>query len=215
MHRVRLMGELERLLLDTIKAIAATIDARDGYTHRHSERVAALTAQLARELGTERRRAGNGGALGAAARRRARSPSPIRSSTSPASLTPEEFAEMQKHPLHGARILGNIQSATVKAVLPGVQYHHEKWDGTGYPEGLKGETIPFLGRLLGVADFYDALTSARAYRGAMPPQQAVDLIVQSSGHHFDPSIVGAALRLFERGELLADIRSSVIVRLEE
>ena len=62
----------------------------------------------------------------------------------PGRLTPEEFAEMQKHPVHGAQILGNIQSATVKAVLPGVQYHHEKWDGTGYPEGLKarGDPVP-------------------------------------------------------------------------
>ena len=81
---------------------------------------------------------------------------------------------MQKHPAPRRADPRNIQSATVKAVLPGVQYHHEKWDGSGYPEGLTGENIPFLGRLLGVADFYDALTSARAYRGAMPAEEAVD-----------------------------------------
>lgn len=120
---------------------------------------------------------------------------------------------MQKHPVHGAQILGNIQSATVKAVLPGVQYHHERWDGTGYPEGLKGEAIPFLGRLLGVADFYDALTSARAYRGAMPADEAIRMIADGSGKHFDPAVAAAALRLFDKGELNVDAMPSEILRV--
>jgi putative nucleotidyltransferase with HDIG domain len=200
MHRVRLMGELERLLLDTIKAIAATIDARDGYTHRHSERVAALTAQLARELGLsddERETA----ELAALLHDVGKIAVPDSILNKPGSLTADEYREMQRHPLHGAQILGNIQSATVKAVLPGVQYHHEKWDGTGYPEGLKADAIPFLGRLLGVADFFDALTSARAYRAAIPAIDAMKLIEDGAGTHFDPVVAAAALRLFERGEL--------------
>ena len=89
-----------------------------------------------------------------------------------------------------------------------MQYHHEKWDGTGYPEGLQGEAIPFLGRLLGVADFYDALTSARAYRGAMPAGEAIKLVESGSGTHFDPAIAAAALRLFERGALNVDAMPS-------
>jgi HD-GYP domain-containing protein (c-di-GMP phosphodiesterase class II) len=112
--------------------------------------------------------------------------------------------------MHGAQILGNIQSATVKAVLPGVQYHHEKWDGTGYPEGLKGEAIPFLGRLLGVADFYDALTSARAYRGAMSSEEAIALVTKGSGTHFDPSVATALIRIYERGDLSLDAMPSEI-----
>jgi putative nucleotidyltransferase with HDIG domain len=203
MHRVRLMGELERLLLDTIKAITATIDARDGYTHRHSERVAALTVQLAQELGlsdADRDTA----ELSALLHDVGKIAVPDSILNKPGRLTPEEYAEMQKHPVHGARILENIESATVKAVLPGVQYHHEKWDGSGYPEGLKGEAIPFLGRLLGVADFYDALTSARAYRSAMPPDEAMGLIEKGAGSHFDPAVAGALMRLFERGELTID-----------
>lgn len=209
LHRVRLMKELENLLLDTIKAIAATIDARDGYTHRHSERVAALVAQLARELRVpdDVRETAE---LSALLHDVGKIAVPDSILNKPGKLTPEEFAEMQKHPLHGARILGNIQSATVKAVLPGVQYHHEKWDGTGYPEGLKGEAIPFLGRLLGVADFYDALTSARAYRPAMTSVQAVDLVRQGAGKHFDPSIAEALVRIFERGELNVDEMPSQI-----
>jgi HD-GYP domain-containing protein (c-di-GMP phosphodiesterase class II) len=219
MHRVRLVGELERLLLDTIKAIAATIDARDGYTHRHSERVAAFTAQLAVELGlseSERQTA----ELSALLHDVGKIAVPDSILNKPGRLTPEEFAEMQKHPVHGAQILGNIQSATVKAVLPGVQYHHEKWDGTGYPEGLKAEAIPFLGRLLGVADFYDALTSARAYRGAMPANEAIKLIQDGAGKHFDPAVAAAALRLFDRGELNVEampsqIQKVVPARIEE
>jgi putative nucleotidyltransferase with HDIG domain len=209
MHRVRLMGELERLLLDTIKAIAATIDARDGYTHRHSERVAALTSQLSKELGlsdAERETA----ELSALLHDVGKIAVPDSILNKPGKLTPEEFAEMQKHPVHGARILGNIQSATVKAVLPGVQYHHEKWDGTGYPEGLKAEAIPFLGRLLGVADFYDALTSTRSYRGAMSAEDAMALIVKGSGTHFDPLVAGALIRIFDRGELHLDSMPSEI-----
>jgi putative nucleotidyltransferase with HDIG domain len=209
MHRVRLMGDLERLLLDTIKAIAATIDARDGYTHRHSERVAALTAKLAREMGLsqpERETA----ELSALLHDVGKIAVPDSILNKPGKLTPEEYAEMQKHPVHGARILENIQSATVKAVLPGVQYHHERWDGGGYPEGLKGEAIPFLGRLLGVADFYDALTSARAYRGAMPTAEAVRLIEQGAGTHFDPAVAGALVRLYQRGELNLDAMPSQI-----
>ncbi|HEX9365936.1 MAG TPA: HD domain-containing phosphohydrolase [Vicinamibacterales bacterium] len=212
MHRVRLLGELERLLLDTIKAIAATIDARDGYTHRHSERVAALTAQLALELGlsdADRQTA----ELSALLHDVGKIAVPDSILNKPGKLTPEEFAEMKKHPAHGAQILGNIQSATVKAVLPGVKYHHEKWDGTGYPEGLKAEGIPFLGRLLGVADFYDALTSARSYRGAMSANQAIKLIGEGAGTHFDPAVAAAAVRLFDRGELNVDAMASEIRRV--
>src|SRR4029079_14905571 len=124
--------------------------------------------------------------------------------------TDEEFAQMRKHPELGARILKNIQSATVDAVLPGVQYHHEKWDGTGYPEGLTGEAIPFLGRLLGVADFYDALTSARAYRGAMPSGEVVQMIRNGAGSHVDPAIAAALVRIFDRGELHLDDMPSQI-----
>jgi HD-GYP domain-containing protein (c-di-GMP phosphodiesterase class II) len=200
MHRVRLMGELELLLLDTIKAIAATIDARDGYTHRHSERAAALTSRLAVEMGlseAERQTA----ELSALLHDVGKIAVPDVILNKPGKLTPEEFAEMQKHPLHGAQILGNIHSSTIHAVIPGVQYHHEKWDGTGYPEGLKGDAIPFLGRLVGVADFYDAVTSPRAYRGAMSGTAAIKLIADGSGTHFDPAVAAAAVRLFDRGEL--------------
>jgi HD-GYP domain-containing protein (c-di-GMP phosphodiesterase class II) len=200
LHRVRLMGELERLLIDTIRAIAATIDAKDGYTHRHSERVAGLARRIAHEIGLtadEQHTA----QLAALLHDVGKIAVPDSILNKPGRLTPEEFEEMKQHPLHGARILANIQSPSVTAVLPGVQYHHERWDGAGYPEGLRGEGIPLLARLLGVADFFDALTSARSYREAMSIDEAMDLVRQGSGTHFDPQIADALGRLHASGEL--------------
>lgn len=200
LHRVRLLGELERLLLDTVRAIAATIDAKDGYTHRHSERVAALASLISAELG-------QGAAqqevaeLSALLHDVGKIAVPDSILNKPGRLTVEEFAEMRKHPAHGARILANIKSPMVSAVLPGVQYHHEKWDGSGYPEGLSGSGIPLLGRLLGVADFLDALTSARSYHAPKSLDEVVQLIARGAGVHFDPEIADAVVRLHARGAL--------------
>jgi HD-GYP domain-containing protein (c-di-GMP phosphodiesterase class II) len=201
LHRVRLLGELERLLLDTIRAIAATIDAKDGYTHRHSERVAALSKRIAAELGMSTKEQETV-VLSALLHDVGKIAVPDSILNKPEKLTEEEYAEMRKHPVHGARILANIQSAAVKAVLPGVQYHHEKWDGTGYPEGLVAEQIPLLGRLLGVSDFFDALTSERAYRTPLPVDEVVEMIRTSAGTHFDPAIADVVVRLHGRGALL-------------
>ena len=203
LHRVRLLGDIERLLLDTVRAIAATIDAKDGYTHRHSERVAALASVIAAELGltADQKQLAELSALLHDVGKIA-VPDSILNKTG--SLTAEEFAEMRKHPAHGAAILANINSPLVAAVLPGVKYHHERWDGAGYPEGLSGLGIPLLGRLLGVADFLDALTSARAYHSPKPLEEVVQMIARGSGTQFDPDIAAAVVRLHERGALNGD-----------
>jgi len=200
LHRVRLMGELGRLHLDTLRAIAATIDAKDGYTHRHSERVAMLARRLAQEIGLD---AGQQEAAEFAALLHdlGKIAVPDAILNKPARLTPDEFAEMKKHPVLGASILANIQSPAVLAVIPGVQYHHEWWDGSGYPEGLSGEDIPLLGRVLAVADFLDALTSSRSYRQPISLESAIRQVDEGAGTHFDPRIADAALRLFARGAL--------------
>ena len=143
LHRVRLMGELERLLIDTVRAIAATIDAKDGYTHRHSERVAALAQRIASAVGLSRDEQQTV-QLAALLHDVGKIAVPDSILNKPGRLTAEEFEEMKKHPLHGAEILANIKSAAMIAVLPGVQHHHERWDGSGYPGGLRGEEIPFL-----------------------------------------------------------------------
>ena len=112
---------------------------------------------------------------------------------------------MRRHPGHGAAILSNIQSARVTMLLPGVKYHHERWDGSGYPEGLAGEAIPLFGRVLAVADFLDALTSDRSYRAARPIDEVVALIEEQSGLAFDPAVVAAAVTLHEKGELVLPV----------
>jgi HD-GYP domain-containing protein (c-di-GMP phosphodiesterase class II) len=203
-HRARLMDEMERLFLDVMKAIAATIDAKDGYTHRHSERVAAFGVRLARELGLDAEvrtiveLSGLLHDLGKIA-------VPDAILNKPGRLTDEEYKEVQQHPLHGVHILGHIQSARITALLPGVQSHHERWDGTGYPEGLKGDGIPLLGRVLGVADFIDALSSDRTYRPGQPLDEVVRLVEEQSGRAFDPAVVAAAVNLHARGELALPI----------
>jgi HD-GYP domain-containing protein (c-di-GMP phosphodiesterase class II) len=200
MHRARLMAEVERLFLDVMKAIASIIDAKDGYTHQHSERVAAFGVRLARQLGFDADSRAivelsgllhDVGKIG------------VRDAilNKPGKLTEDEFREMRLHPLHGARILSNIQSDRVVSVLPGVKYHHERWDGKGYPEGLKGESIPLLGRVLGVADFLDALTSDRSYRKGLPLEDALQMVKDLEGQAFDPAVVKAAVELHEKGEL--------------
>jgi HD-GYP domain-containing protein (c-di-GMP phosphodiesterase class II) len=146
LHRARLMQEVEKLFFDVMKAIASIIDAKDGYTHKHSERVAAFGVRLAQHLGFDADSRAvvelsgllhDVGKIGV----------PDAILNKPGKLTDAEFKEMRLHPIHGARILSNIQSQKVVSLLPGVKYHHERWDGKGYPEGLKGEEIPLLGRV--------------------------------------------------------------------
>jgi len=200
LHRARLMAEVERLFLDVMKAIASIIDAKDGYTHKHSERVAAFGVRLAHHLGFDADSRAvvelsgllhDVGKIGV----------PDAILNKPGKLTDSEFKEMRMHPLHGARILSNIQSQKVVSLLPGVKYHHERWDGKGYPEGLAGEDIPLLGRLLGVADFLDALTSDRSYRKGLTLEEALQMVKDLEGKAFDPVVVKAAVELHEKGEL--------------
>ncbi len=200
LHRAKLMQEVEKLFFDVMKAIASIIDAKDGYTHKHSERVSAFGVRLARHLGFDADARAvvelsgllhDVGKIGV----------PDAILNKPGKLTDSEFKEMRLHPLHGARILSNIQSQKVVSIMPGVKYHHERWDGKGYPEGLKGEEIPLLGRVLGVADFLDALTSDRSYRKGLPLEEALQMVKDLEGQAFDPVVVKAAVELHEKGEL--------------
>ena len=200
MHRARLMQEVERLFLDVMKAIASIIDAKDGYTHKHSERVAAFGVRIAGHLGFDADSRAvvelsgllhDLGKIGV----------PDAILNKPGKLTDAEFKEIRLHPLHGARILSNIQSQKIASLMPGVKYHHERWDGKGYPEGLKGEEIPLLGRVLGVADFLDALSSDRSYRKGLSLDEALNMVKDLEGKAFDPVVVKAAVELHALGEL--------------
>jgi HD-GYP domain-containing protein (c-di-GMP phosphodiesterase class II) len=199
-HRARLQSEVEQMFLDVTKAIAAIIDAKDGYTHRHSERVAAFAVRLAKELGlsAKDRRVIE---LSALLHDVGKIGVPDAILNKPDRLTDDEYAEMQRHPSHGAAMLANIQSARIAELLPGVKHHHERWDGSGYPDGLMGDDIPLLGRILAVADFLDALTSDRAYRQGQSLDDVIAMIQAEAGRGFDPKVVAAAVKLHEAGAL--------------
>ena len=112
----------------------------------------------------------------------------------PGRFTPEEYEIMKTHSKLGSEIVGKIlgESADEKLIQISkdvVNYHHEKWDGTGYPEGLKGEEIPLSARIMAVADVFDALVSKRVYKDSMPPEQAFEILREDAGKHFDPKIV--------------------------
>jgi putative nucleotidyltransferase with HDIG domain len=204
LHRMRLVDEMERLFRDVTRAIAAIIDAKDGYTHRHSERVAAFAVRLARELGLtadERSAAELAGLLHDLGKIGV----PDAILNKPGELTEFEYIEMRRHPVHGAEILSKIQNSKITSLLPGVKYHHERWDGTGYPEGLQGDAIPLLGRILAVADVLDALTSDRAYHTARSLDEVLRLVQAQSGRAFDPKVVAAAVALHAKGELALPI----------
>jgi putative two-component system response regulator len=121
-------------------------------------------------------------------------------------LTEKEWGEMRKHPEEGARMIEGIPY--LSPAIPIVLHHHERWDGGGYPHGLQGEEIPIEARVLAVADTFDAMTSDRTYRKALDPSVAYNEIVRQSNHQFDPRVVEAFLRCWQRGEYQKIIRSN-------
>ena len=127
---------------------------------------------------------------------------PDRLLNKPGKLTPDELAEMRKHPVYGRDVIlqaehraGARDDATLTMAMDIVYTHHERWDGTGYPQGLRGEQIPIPGRLVAVVDVYDALVTRRVYRAPMLPGEALDLIAEGLGTHFDPAVVEAFLQV--------------------
>ncbi len=112
-------------------------------------------------------------------------------------FTHEERKEMQKHPLYGDLVLGGMRFFTMAREI--ARWHHENWDGTGYPDGLKGEEIPISARIVKLADVYDALVMKRHYKDAWSDHEAYEEIVKHSGVFFDPKVVGAFKTLFARG----------------
>jgi cyclic di-GMP phosphodiesterase len=118
----------------------------------------------------------------------------------PGPLTPDEFAEMKKHPVYGRDVIINAERAAgvrddeTLAVAKAIVYtHHERWDGTGYPEGLSGDSIPVVGRVIALVDVYDAMRSPRPYHRSMTHEEVEDIVVSGRGTHFDPAVVDAFL----------------------
>jgi len=200
----RLVTDLESLLLSTIKTLSDTIDAKSPWTRGHSERVTALALRLAKKFGLSDERLKDfeiGGLLHDIGK--------IGTYedilNKPGKLTPEETKQLQKHPLKGAEILSNIRQ--LEHIIPIVKYHHEYYDGRGYPEGLKGEEIPLEARILSVADTVDAMASDRPYRKGRPMNVIFDELKKCSGRQFDPGVVKAFLDLArgQNGAFLKDL----------
>jgi putative nucleotidyltransferase with HDIG domain len=189
---IRLYADMKDLLMGVLHALTASIDAKDTYTRGHSQRVAMISKRLAEECGLPVEKAqrvylagllhdiGKIGIPEAVLRK-------------PGRLTSEEYESVMLHPTIGARILAGIRQW--EDVIVGILTHHERPDGKGYPRGLKGEEVPLEGRIIGLADSLDAMTTDRTYRAALSLPQAVEEIRRNAGTQLDADLVGKLLSL--------------------
>jgi response regulator RpfG family c-di-GMP phosphodiesterase len=185
-ENARLYEDLRATFQQTIEGLARAIDKMDRYTSGHSERVALYAMYLATRLGLPpdvveivRQSAlmHDIGKIGC-----------VMNLNKPGKLTQEEYEIFKRHPGYGRDILDPIKF--LHPLIPGVHLHHERWDGRGYPLGLRGNDVPLIARIIAVADTYDAMTSDRAYRRALPHEVAVNEIERCSGTQFDPEVSG-------------------------
>ncbi len=188
LSNTRLVEQLDELKLGALTAFARTIDAKSSWTAGHSERVTKMALALAKEMGLSKEEIEvlhRGGLLHDIGKIGV----PASILDKPARLDSDELRVMQRHPEIGAQILTPIKAYA--NVIPIVLHHHEKWNGSGYPQGLAGTSIPFQARLIAVPDVFDAITSDRPYRSSMPQLAAVEMITGLVGEHFDGEIVKA------------------------
>jgi putative two-component system response regulator len=189
-----LYEDVRGLVMGLLHSLTAAVDAKDPYTCGHSRRVALLSRRIAREAGLDEalcERIYMSGVLHDVGKIGV----PEEVLRKPGKLTPEEFDLIKRHPAIGARILKDIKQ--IQDVIPGVLYHHERYDGRGYPAGLAGTDIPLIGRVICLADCLDAMTSTRTYRSALPLSQALKEIERGRGSQFDPNLANALLRIDE------------------
>jgi len=196
-ENIRLFKRLRRSYWNTVYALAATVDLRDHPTRGHSDRLAQYAVSIGRRLGLPAERTED---LKIAALLHDIGKIGIGDGIllKPGDLTAEEYDWMKTHTLMGAKILAmaDFSPRVVEAVL----FHHERWDGTGYPLGLREEQIPVEARILTAADALESMTSARAYRAALPVEHAVAELVRGRGTQFDPRVVDALLACLAAGE---------------
>jgi diguanylate cyclase (GGDEF)-like protein/putative nucleotidyltransferase with HDIG domain len=201
------VDEMANLHMRTIEALALAIEAKDHTTHDHLQRVRVYAIEVAKELQLSHDEME---ALQAAALLHdiGKLAVPEHIISKPGRLTPEEFEKMKIHPVVGAEILERVRFPY--PVVPIVRAHHEKYDGTGYPFGLKGEEIPMGARILSAVDFLDALASDRQYRRAMNLEEVMDRLKLESGRSFDPRVVSVLQRRYLELEKLVAKRSEAV-----
>jgi HD-GYP domain-containing protein (c-di-GMP phosphodiesterase class II) len=202
----RYVHQLERAYHDTLIVEANAVEARDHYTIGHTWRVTSFALAIARKLGWSEEQlklCEMGGVLHDVGKI-AVDDAILRK---PGRLTDEEFAKMKIHPERGAWMLRDVE--LLRPVIPYCLYHHERYDGNGYPFGLAGEKIPIEGRLIAVADTFDAITSNRPYRKGLDPDAAIAAIVKGRGAQFDPVIVDALVECYREGNIGRVIQESL------
>ncbi|MCK4518750.1 MAG: HD domain-containing protein [Candidatus Omnitrophica bacterium] len=183
--------KLQNLYMDTVSALTEAIDTRDHYTKNHSEHVTQYAVDIARELGLSEERIS---ILRDAAKLHDIGKIGVHDYIlmKPGKLTNEEWEEIKLHALKGVKILQPL--TFLNGSIDIIRSHHERYDGQGYPDGRKGEDIPFEARIMAVADSFDAMTTERPYRKALTTKEALDEIVREKGSQFDPDIADAFLR---------------------
>ncbi len=182
--------------MGTVKALAEAIDEKDPYTRGHSERVNQYAVLLAKQMGLSKKEIyevhisslfhdiGKIGIEDKILRK-------------PAALTDEEYTVMKQHPNKGYQMLSKIRA--MKDILPGIRFHHERWDGSGYPMGLKSDQIPLAARIVAVADAFDAMTTNRPYQKAMPFEKAIARLFELSDRAYDRRVVAAFSEAYKVG----------------
>ncbi len=211
-ENARLFESLEEIYIEVITAMASAIDARDAYTHGHSQRVTEYAVAIAEEMG-----------LAPAEVDIIRNASILHDVgkigikeeilKKPGRLSEEERREMEYHPFIGTKILHSVR--LLEPVMPLVYHHHERFDGTGYPDGLRGEEIPLGARIISVADAFESMTSDRPYRKAMPVEDALAELRHNAGRQFDPRVVEVFMRLADEGKIELEWSQSRVIALSD
>jgi len=205
--------ELRESFLDTIHRLVLAAEYKDEDTGDHIKRMSQYCALIAEKLGLPAKEVQNilyaapmhdVGKIGI----------PDSILLKPGKLTEEEFATMKTHTVIGAKILANSKAEILKIAEQIAISHHEKWNGKGYPQGLSGDNIPLVGRIVGLADVFDALTSKRPYKSPYPVEVACDIIKKERGQHFDPDMVDIFLEnIDEVLKIKAEVDEAIDVNL--
>jgi putative nucleotidyltransferase with HDIG domain len=198
----RHLGDLDRLYLSTVETLAMAIDAKDDVTHSHVRRVQAYAVGLARALNVTDDLTLKAIEAAALLHDTGKLAVPERILNKPGKLTESEFEKMKEHVDIGADILSLVEFPY--PVVPIVRAHHESWDGSGYPRGIRGEDIPLGARILSVVDCFDALTSDRPYRRKMTDSEAIAILRERQGKMYDPKVVDTFVRVYRDIEVIGD-----------
>jgi putative two-component system response regulator len=195
------------ILFKALKALMRALDAKDPYTYGHSQRVVKLAMMMADELNldTERRYSLQ---LAAALHDIGKIGMPDKILNKAEGLADYEVNKAKDHPIIGSQILGEIEELSEVASI--VRHHHERFDGTGYPDGLRGQAIPFFSRILSIIDAYEALVSDRVYRKGMKSQKAFEVIKNNSGKQFDPHLVDIFINAMQKPNNFTNIENTKI-----